>query len=104
MPAHPTFYAKRSCYEKYGLYNTSYKICADFELLLRYVYIHRIKTRYLPTAFVTMRLGGVSTNGFSAHRTIMNEHLRVFKEHKIYTNRLLLSIRYLYKLTEFRFS
>jgi glycosyltransferase involved in cell wall biosynthesis len=103
MPAHPSFYMKRSCYEKYGLYDTSYKICADFELLLRYIYIYRIKTHYLPMDCVTMRLGGVSTSGISAHRTIMKEHLRAFKENGLYTNRFLLAMRYLYKLTEIKY-
>lgn len=102
IPAHPTIYMKRSCYEQYGLYNISYKIGGDFELLLRYIFIHRIKIVYLPKCFVTMRTGGISTSGLSSHKTIMKEHLRAFKENEIYTNRFFLSLRYLYKLTELR--
>ncbi|MDH6312729.1 glycosyltransferase involved in cell wall biosynthesis [Parabacteroides sp. PFB2-10] len=101
MPAHPSFYMKRGCYEQYGLYKTDYKICADFELLLRYLYIHQIKTAYLPMNFVTMRTGGLSTNGFSSHKQIMKEHLRAFRENGVSTNRFLLSLRYLYKITEY---
>jgi glycosyltransferase involved in cell wall biosynthesis len=103
MPAHPSFYFKRTCIEKYGLYNTSYKIGGDFELLLRYIFIYQIKTIYLPVNFVTMRTGGISTGGLSSHKIIMTEHLRAFRENGVYTNRFLLSLRYLYKLTEFRF-
>lgn len=101
MPAHPSFYVRRSCYERLGLYKTDYRICADFELLLRYLFVYRIRVRYLPMDFVTMRMGGVSTSGLSACLQIMKEHLRAFRENNIYTNRFILSLRYVYKVLEF---
>lgn len=101
MPAHPSLYVRRACYERYGLYKTDYRICGDFELLLRYLFVNRIRTRYLPMDFVTMRTGGLSTSGISARREIMKEHLRAFKENHIYTNALILSLRYVYKVFEF---
>ncbi len=102
MPAHPSFYAKRACYEQFGLYDTSYKIGADFELLLRFIFKNGIRTRYLPMDFVTMRTGGVSTSGMRSRIRIMREHLRAFHDNGIYTNIFLLSMRYVYKLTELR--
>jgi glycosyltransferase involved in cell wall biosynthesis len=102
IPAHPTFYARRSCYERFGDYDTSYRICADFDLLVRFLYLHRIRTRYLPLPFLKMRMGGLSTRGLSSRRCIMQEHLRSLKSHGILSNRFLLSLRYLYKLTELR--
>ena len=33
MPAHPSFYCKRSVYEHFGAFDTSYRIAADFENL-----------------------------------------------------------------------
>lgn len=101
MPAHPSFYMRRSCYQRFGLYKTDYRIGADFELLLRYLFVHRIRVRYLPMDFVTMRMGGISTSGLSACLLIMKEHLRAFRENHIYTNRFLLSLRYAYKVLEF---
>ncbi|RHJ94904.1 glycosyltransferase family 2 protein [Parabacteroides bouchesdurhonensis] len=101
IPAHPSFYVRRMWYEHLGLYDTSYRICADFELLLRFIYVQRINIRYLPFDFVTMRTGGISTKGLRCHICIMKEHLRACRENKVYTNPLLLSFRYLYKLTEF---
>ena len=100
MPAHPSFYIKRECFDKFGLYNISYKIAADFEFLLRTIFIGNIKTIYIPKDFVTMRTGGASTSGMSSHRLIMKEHLRAFKENSIFTNRILLSMRYIYKIIE----
>ena len=100
MPAHPSFYIRRECFEKYGLYKTDYKIAADFEFLLRVIYKERIKTQYLPIDMVTMRTGGASTSGLESHKRIMKEHLRAFCENGIYTNRILLSLRYVYKIIE----
>lgn len=104
MPAHPSFYIRKECFEKYGLYRTDYKIAADFEFLLRVIYKARIKTKYLPIDMVTMRTGGASTSGLDSHKRIMKEHLRAFHENGIYTNRLLLSLRYIYKIEELLWS
>ncbi len=100
MPAHPSFYCKRSVYEKYGLFDTSYKIAADFESLLRIIFNGKIKTKYIKKDFVTMRTGGASTAGFHSRSLIMKEHLRALKKNGIYSNMFLLSLRYFYKIYE----
>ena len=101
IPAHPSFYCHRECFEKYGCYKTDYKIAADFDLLLRFIYVHRIRIKYLPMDMVTMRLGGASTSGLKSRMTCMKEILRLFRENGVKTNRFLLSLRYFYKLTEY---
>lgn len=100
MPAHPSFYIRIEYFDKYGLYKTDYKIAADFEFLLRTIYKAKIRTQYLPIDMVTMRTGGTSTSGWVSHKRIMKEHLRAFRENGIYTNRILLSLRYAYKIIE----
>lgn len=100
MPAHPSFYMKRNCFYKFGFYKTDYKIAADFEFLLRTIFLHNIKTCYLPVDMVTMRTGGTSTSGIGSYKQIMLEHLRAFRENGIYTNRFILSLRYVYKIME----
>lgn len=100
MPAHPSFYCKREIYKKYGAFDTSYKIGADFESLLRYIYINRIKTKYIKKDFVTMRTGGASTEGFGSRKQIMKDHLRAMKSHGIKSNFFVLSMRYPYKIYE----
>lgn len=101
MPAHPSFYCRKYVYQNYGLFNTQYRIAADFEQLLRLIYKERIQTKYIEKDFVTMRMGGVSTSGFESRRQIMKEQLRAFKENHIKTNIFLLSLRYIIKLTEY---
>lgn len=100
MPAHPSFYCKKECYEKFGYFDTSFKVAADFENLLRLIYKGRINAQYIKKDFVTMRTGGASTAGFNSRKTIMKEHLRGFKKNNIYSNVFLLSLRYFYKIYE----
>jgi glycosyltransferase involved in cell wall biosynthesis len=101
MPAHPSFYCKKTIYQKYGLFDTSYKIAADFEQLLRLIYVEEIRTKYIEKDFVTMRLGGASTSGFRSRKQIMKEQIKAFKKNNVRTNVFLLSLRYIYKLTEY---
>ena len=60
-PAHPTFYAKRECYDQFGLFDISFDVSADFELLLRFIEKHGISNRYMDRYFIKMRVGGEST-------------------------------------------
>lgn len=101
IPAHPTFYCRRECFDKFGYYKTDYKIAADFDLLLRFIYVNRIRIKYLPMDMVTMRTGGASTNGLKSRMGGMNEHLRSLRENGVKSNRFILSLRYLYKITEY---
>jgi len=101
IPAHPSFYCRKVVYDQYGFFDTNYRIAADFEILLRLIFIHRIRTRYVRKDFVTMRLGGASTTGYGSWSLIMKEHLQIMKQHGVVTNRFLLSLRYIYKLFEF---
>lgn len=104
MPAHPSFYCKREVYTKYGAFDTRYKIGADFESLLRYIFVNRIKTQYIKKDFVTMRTGGASTVGFSSRWQIMKDHLKAMKANGVYSNFLLLCMRYPYKIYELAIS
>lgn len=100
IPAHPTFYTYRKLFAQYGYYRENYKIAADFELLLRFLYINKIRTEYIPKSLVTMRTGGLSTGSLNSHKIIMREHLNAFRENGLYANRLILSLRYPYKILE----
>jgi glycosyltransferase len=60
MPPHPTFYVKKSVYDAYGTFNTSLKIAADYDNMLRLLGKNKITTAYLPVVMVKMRVGGAS--------------------------------------------
>lgn len=59
-PAHPTFYVKRECYEKYGVYRLGIEVSADFELMLRFLEKHKISNRYINRLIVKTRYDGTS--------------------------------------------
>ncbi|MEI6435746.1 MAG: glycosyltransferase family 2 protein [Bacteroidota bacterium] len=60
MPPHPTFYVKREVYVKYGGFNTSFRISADYESILRFLVRFRVTTFYIPLVLIRMRVGGES--------------------------------------------
>jgi len=60
MPPHPTLYLRASVFERLGLYDTSYRIAADYDAMLRYLVHGQINLVYIPEVLVKMRVGGVS--------------------------------------------
>lgn len=60
MPPHPTFFVKRELYHRYGMFDTRYRIAADYDLMLRFLGKYRITATYVPEVFIRMRMGGVS--------------------------------------------
>jgi len=60
MPPHPSFFVKRDCYSKFGVFNTTLRSAADYELMLRFLYKHNCSVEYIPHVLVKMRVGGKS--------------------------------------------
>lgn len=100
MPAHPTFFVKRSIYHKYGLFKTDYKIAADFELLVRFLYRHRISYYYLNKVLIKMRTGGISTRNLKSNWILNKEIVRACSENGIKTSLLKISFKYFKKIFE----
>lgn len=101
MPAHPSFYCRKEVYEKFGAFDAeNYRVAADFENLLRLIFVNKIKTHYINKDFVTMRTGGASNSGLESHKRIMRDHLKALKKNGVYSNIFLLGLRYLYKTGE----
>ena len=59
-PPHPTFFARRKIYQRWGVFDPAYTLAADFELMLRFLEVHRVRARYIPRVLVKMRLGGLT--------------------------------------------
>lgn len=100
MPAHPSFYCRRHVYQSLGAFDLQFKVAADFEQLLRLIYVNRISTKYIPMDFVTMRTGGASTSGLQSHKAILRDHLRAYRKHGIRANLATESIRYAYRIIQ----
>jgi len=83
MPPHPTLYLRRSVFEQWGLYDTSYKIAADYDAMLRYLLKGQIRLAYVPEVFVKMRLGGESNQSLSKIIQKSREDLRAIRTNRV---------------------
>ena len=80
LPLHPTCYIRRDVMMREGLYDESFKIAADTDLLVRYLYMARLKVVYLKRKIIRMRMGGLSTDS-EKRRLMWNEDIRLYKAH-----------------------
>ena len=102
MPAHPTVYLRRSCYQQLGAapYRTDYQIAADFELMVRLLMTQNISFTYLPMVSVIMRAGGVSNRSLGARVQLNREIIRACHDNGLYTNWLVLLLKVPARLLE----
>ena len=100
MPPHPTFYCKKSCYEKAGLYRTDYRIAADFEMLARLLIKYHITWQFIDETTVKMRSGGLSSSGLMASWVVNREIIRACIENGLYTNMFILALKLPLRLLE----
>jgi glycosyltransferase involved in cell wall biosynthesis len=100
MPAHPTFFVRRSCYEKYGLFKEDYAIAADYELMVRFLAKHRVSYSHLDEVIVKMRTGGISSRSLKSHWILNREIVRACRENGIPTNIFRVLSKYPRKLLE----
>lgn len=100
MPAHPTLFLKRNIFQRFGFFNTSYKIAGDFEFVARVFYGNSLNYKYLPEVIVRMRTGGISTGGWRNSIQLNREVLQACHENGIHTNVGWLLLKYKDKLLE----
>lgn len=100
MPPHPTFYCKKSCYEKAGKYKLDYDIAADFEMLVRLLIKQKISWSFMDKISVIMRSGGVSNSGWRAKLKLNSEIVRACKDNGLYTHPFLLLFKIPFRLFE----
>lgn len=79
-PAHPTFYARKTCFDKYGGFDITFNVSADFELMFRFIEKERISNSFLPMVMVKMRMGGESTGSLKRIIEGNKNILRAFKK------------------------
>jgi len=66
MPPHPSFFVRKEIYDKYGLFRLDCGINADYELMLRFLEVYKISTKWLDHTFVCMNIGGKSNKGLQS--------------------------------------
>lgn len=101
MPPHPAFFVKREIYNKYGLFNTSFKSAADYELMLRFIHKYKIKIAYLPQVLVKMRVGGKSNVTLKNRINANLEDRRAWKINNLRPTFFTLFLKPLLKLSQY---
>jgi len=74
--SHQACFVKKQVYTDFGVFNTNYKIAADYELLLRF-YMNNVKFSSLDSIMSTFSIGGES----SKLGRLMKEEYRIQKEY-----------------------
>lgn len=101
MPPHPTFYCRKSIYNEHGFYNDSFKIAGDFELMLRFIELYKIKTKFINKNLIKMKAGGISNSGLMSKIIILNEEFKAFRINKISLNKISYILNKAIKIKEF---
>jgi glycosyltransferase len=83
MPPHPTLYLRREVFDRYGLYDTSFSIAADYDAMLRYLVQGKVTLAYVPEVLVKMRLGGESNRSFERILRKSCEDLRALRKNGV---------------------
>ena len=83
MPPHPTFYVRRAIYEGLGLFDTQYRIAADYDCMLRFLGRGGLRVGYIPEVLVKMRLGGASNRSLKNVLRKSLEDYRALKNNQV---------------------
>jgi glycosyltransferase len=100
MPPHPTFYVKKKIYDQHGVFNTDFRIAADYDTMLRFLGKYRITTHYLPEVMVKMRVGGASNRSLKNIIKKSKEDMKAIRDNE-FGSVLTLVLKNLRKLTQF---
>lgn len=101
MPPHPTFFLTREMYFKYGVYRTTLRSSADYELMLRMLYKFEIKASYLPEVTVRMKVGGQSNVSVRNRLKANKEDRLAWKLNGLKPEALTFMMKPLRKITQF---
>ena len=100
-PPHTAFFIKKRVYDTYGGYDIDYRIAADYEITLRFLYTRRITAAYLHRLCTRMRLGGMSNRSLSCMLQKSKEDHRACKAHSLRHPALTVMMKNLRKATQF---
>jgi glycosyltransferase len=103
MPPHPTFFVRKKIYDQHGSFNTELKSAADYELMLRFLYKHKISVTYLPKVIIKMRTGGVSNASLTNRLKANREDRKAWRINQLEPYIFTTVLKPLRKLTQFIF-
>ena len=103
-PPHPTLFLMRSLYEQYGAFDTRFTLAADYELMLRLLFKHKVKAYYLDAVLVVMRSGGLSNRSIYAKWVANREDKKAWEVNGLKPHLFTLILKPLTKIKQFIFT
>lgn len=82
MPPHPTLYLRREVFEQWGMYDTSFRVAADYDAMLRWL-TNGVRLAYVPRVLVKMRLGGESNGSLERILLKSREDYRAIQRNQV---------------------
>ena len=83
MPPHPSLFLKRDIMKRYGAYDASFMISGDYDAILRWIMVGKIKLGYIRDTLVLMRAGGASNGSIGVEFRKIREDLRALRKNNI---------------------
>jgi len=102
MTPHPATYVKRQLFERHGGFAEGLSISADYELMLRFFYLHRASVQYLPAKLVRMTAGGASNRSLSNIARANWQVFRAWRMNGLFTTPTIMLTKPLSKLAQLR--
>ena len=101
MPPHPTFFVRKAVYDEYGVFDLAFPIAADYELMLRFLEKHKVRSCYIPEVLVRMRVGGNSNRSIRRIVRANIECYRAWEANGLRINPLSIFLKPLSKVPQF---
>lgn len=83
MIPHPTLFVKKTVLDKFGYFKSEFNLSADYEMMIRLFYKHRISSCYVPMVLTKMRLGGAGNIAFSSRVEASLEDRKAWRSNDI---------------------
>ncbi len=103
MPAHPTLYLKKELFSHYGNYSLDFGTAADYELMIRFLYLHQVNAKFLDKLFVNMRVGGMSNSSLKQRYLALINDYKAVKKNSLPYPLLTVFFKKITKLKQFLF-
>lgn len=97
---HPAFFVKKALYERFGGFNATFTIAADYEFMLR-LFLAGINVGYIPEPLVTMKSGGKSAASLAQRIKGWRELRRAWKVNNKHTPSFFLTRRIVSKVHQY---
>ena len=91
-PPHPTFFVRRSIFERFGSFDLSYRIAADVDLMMRFLEVYKIKSFHIPEIWVKMRTGGTTNKNLKNIWLQNQEIISAFSKNGLPVNKMIFFI------------